>query len=67
MEYSSSFIFIYNYFKQVVPHGSVASDSLECSKVGTSILKQGGNAIDAAIGTAFCLSVATPHLTGLDA
>lgn len=52
---------------QVVPHGSVASDSLECSKVGTSILKQGGNAIDAAIGTAFCLSVATPHLTGLDA
>ncbi|CAG9772957.1 unnamed protein product [Ceutorhynchus assimilis] len=52
---------------QVVPHGSVATDSLECSKIGTQILKQGGNAVDAAIASAFCLSVVTPHLTGLDA
>uniref|UniRef100_A0A6P7FM53 Glutathione hydrolase 5 proenzyme-like n=1 Tax=Diabrotica virgifera virgifera TaxID=50390 RepID=A0A6P7FM53_DIAVI len=51
---------------QVVPHGSVASDSFECSKIGTSTLID-GNAIDAAIATAFCLSVTTPHLTGLDA
>ncbi|KAJ8947033.1 hypothetical protein NQ318_019925 [Aromia moschata] len=52
---------------QVVPHGSVATDSLECSKIGTSVLKKGGNAIDAAIASAFCLAVATPHVTGLDA
>ncbi|XP_056643252.1 glutathione hydrolase 7-like isoform X2 [Diorhabda sublineata] len=52
---------------QVVPHGSVASDSLECSKIGTSVLKNEGNSIDAAIATAFCLNVATPHLTSLDA
>ncbi|KAJ8945822.1 hypothetical protein NQ314_009044 [Rhamnusium bicolor] len=52
---------------QVVPHGSVATDSLECSKIGTSILKKGGNAIDAAIASAFCLAVAAPHVTGLDA
>ncbi|CAH1983301.1 unnamed protein product [Acanthoscelides obtectus] len=52
---------------QVVPHGSVATDSYECSEIGTSILKQGGNSIDAAIASAFCLSVTTPHLTGLDA
>ncbi|XP_023018202.2 glutathione hydrolase 7 isoform X2 [Leptinotarsa decemlineata] len=52
---------------QVVPHGSVATDSLECSKIGTTILKNGGNAVDAAIASAFCLSVVTPHVTGLDA
>nr|CAH7713673.1 unnamed protein product [Callosobruchus chinensis] len=52
---------------QVIPHGSVATDSFECSEIGTSILKQGGNSIDAAIASAFCLAVTTPHLTGLDA
>ncbi|KAL3277169.1 hypothetical protein HHI36_012521 [Cryptolaemus montrouzieri] len=52
---------------QVEPHGSVATDSLECSEVGTTILKKGGNAIDAAIASAFCLSVFAPHTTGLDA
>ncbi|KAH1012205.1 hypothetical protein HUJ05_011400 [Dendroctonus ponderosae] len=52
---------------QVVPHGSVATDSLECSRVGTQILKQGGKAVDAAIASAFCLAVVAPHLTGLDA
>ncbi|XP_018572729.1 glutathione hydrolase 7-like [Anoplophora glabripennis] len=52
---------------QIIPHGSVSTDSLECSKIGTSILKQGGNAVDAAIASAFCLAVTTPHVTGLDA
>ncbi|XP_076260685.1 glutathione hydrolase 7-like isoform X2 [Rhynchophorus ferrugineus] len=52
---------------QVVPHGSVATDSLDCSRIGTQILKQGGNAVDAAIASTFCLSVVTPHVTGLDA
>lgn len=52
---------------QVVPHGSVATDSLECSSVGTQILKEGGNAVDAAIASTFCLAVVTPHLTSLDA
>ncbi|KAL1506156.1 hypothetical protein ABEB36_005570 [Hypothenemus hampei] len=52
---------------QVVPHGSVATDSLECSKIGTQILKRGGNAMDATIASAFCLAVVAPHLTSLDA
>ncbi|KAJ8917180.1 hypothetical protein NQ315_012672 [Exocentrus adspersus] len=52
---------------QIVPHGSVSTDNLECSKIGTSVLKQGGNAVDAAIAGAFCLAVAAPHVTGLDA
>ncbi|XP_044757715.1 scoloptoxin SSD14-like [Coccinella septempunctata] len=52
---------------QVVPHGSVATDNLECSEIGTAVLKKGGNAVDAAIASTFCLSVFAPHITGLDA
>ncbi|XP_044262092.1 glutathione hydrolase 7-like [Tribolium madens] len=51
---------------QVVPHGSVATDNLECSKIGTQILKKGGNSVDAAIASVFCLAVVSPHLTSLD-
>ncbi|GJQ88092.1 hypothetical protein Trydic_g13104 [Trypoxylus dichotomus] len=52
---------------QVVPHGSVATDSRECSEIGTSILKRNGNAVDAAIAAAICLAVVNPHTAGLDA
>ncbi|GLV44185.1 uncharacterized protein CBL_12519 [Carabus blaptoides fortunei] len=52
---------------QIVPHGSVATDSTDCSLIGVDILKQGGNAVDAAIGSALCLAVVNPHNTGVDA
>ncbi|XP_049820917.1 glutathione hydrolase 7 isoform X2 [Aethina tumida] len=52
---------------QVIPHGSVATDNFNCSKIGTSILKENGNAVDAAIASAICLAVTNPHVTGLDA
>ncbi|KAK9751939.1 hypothetical protein QE152_g4621 [Popillia japonica] len=52
---------------QVVPHGSVATDSKDCSEIGTLILKQGGNSVDAAIAAAICLAVVCPHTSGLDA
>lgn len=52
---------------QVIPHGSVATDSLACSEIGTSVLKEGGNSVDAAIASTFCLAVVTPHVTGLEA
>ncbi|CAG9856985.1 unnamed protein product [Phyllotreta striolata] len=61
------FVQIYYGDYQVVPHGSVASDDLECSTIGTHVLKKGGGAVDAAIATSICLCVATPHVTGLDA
>lgn len=50
---------------KVIPHGSVVSDSQECSTVGAAIMKKGGSVVDAAITTSFCLAVVQPHLTGL--
>jgi gamma-glutamyltranspeptidase len=50
---------------QLVPHGSVATDSAVCSLLGTDIMKSGGNAVDAAIAAVVCLGVVNPHVTGL--
>lgn len=48
-----------------VRHGVVASDHEVCSKIGVSILSEGGNAIDAAVSTILCLGVANPASSGL--
>jgi gamma-glutamyltranspeptidase / glutathione hydrolase len=37
--------------------GAVASESEICSHIGTGLLKQGGNAADALVGTVFCIGV----------
>ncbi|KAJ1524883.1 hypothetical protein ONE63_009747 [Megalurothrips usitatus] len=56
---------IYHGDFQVIPHGSVATDSPNCSVIGTDILKKGGNAVDAAVASTFCMGVVHPHITGL--
>ena len=37
--------------------GAVASESSICSKIGTDVLKKGGNAADSLIATTFCVGV----------
>jgi gamma-glutamyltranspeptidase / glutathione hydrolase len=41
-------------------HGMVATDAALATKVGVDVLKEGGNAVDAAIAVAFALAVVHP-------
>ena len=38
-------------------HGAVASENVLCSNIGVEILKEGGNAVDAAVAATFCIGV----------
>lgn len=37
--------------------GAVASENIICSDLGVDVLKDGGNAVDAAVATTFCIGV----------
>lgn len=59
---TTAMLFNINGFGQTyAQNGMVVSDNAVASKVGTDILRNGGNAIDASIATAFALAVTHPQ------
>ncbi|XP_078444325.1 glutathione hydrolase 1-like [Wolffia australiana] len=46
-------------------NGVVAADDGRCSKIGRDVLREGGNAVDAAVATALCLGVVSPASSGI--
>lgn len=46
-------------------HGGVSSSSEYSSQIGIDILKKGGNAVDAAVATAFGIGLVEPNLSGI--
>jgi len=49
----------------VAPHGMVVAQEARAARIGADILKQGGNAIDAAVAVGFALSVTYPRAGNL--
>lgn len=45
--------------------GAVASESNICSHIGIDLLKQGGNAADALVGTVACIGVVGMYHSGM--
>ncbi|XP_068023396.1 glutathione hydrolase 7 [Melanerpes formicivorus] len=50
---------------QVVPGGAVVTDSARCTALGTAVLRLQGSSVDAAISSALCAGVVSPHASGL--
>lgn len=52
-------------FEVTSEEGVVATDVEACSEIGVDIMRNGGNAIDAAVASALCLGVLNPSSSGI--
>ncbi|KAL1924535.1 uncharacterized protein VTP21DRAFT_4189 [Calcarisporiella thermophila] len=46
-------------------HGAVASETAECSEIGTQMLQKGGNAVDSVLASAICVGLMGGHHCGI--
>lgn len=46
-------------------HGAVASENERCSQIGIEVMRDGGNAVDAAISSALCIGVVNMFSSGI--
>ncbi|CAG8575136.1 7089_t:CDS:10, partial [Diversispora eburnea] len=49
----------------IAKHGAVASEIVNCSQFGVDVLKEGGNAVDAAITTHICVGTINVYAAGV--
>ncbi|KAF9098032.1 hypothetical protein BGX23_007189 [Mortierella sp. AD031] len=46
-------------------HGAVAAEEIHCSEIGVEVLKEGGNAVDAAIASCLCIGTINSFSAGI--
>ncbi|KAF9956778.1 hypothetical protein BGZ72_002464 [Mortierella alpina] len=46
-------------------HGAVAAEEIHCSEIGVEVLKEGGNAVDAAIASCLCIGTVNAFAAGI--